>query len=93
LLYVGGEKLAPAACRALLGLTLAVRDRPAGFAPEMVLTTLRANDSGRFGEKLSDLAQFARDLQGLDPRPGLIRLDEAVHERVEPHERFFHGRW
>jgi len=58
----------------------------------MVLTTLRANDSGRFGEKLSDLAQFARDLQGLDPRPGLIRLDEAVHERVEPHERFFHGR-
>ena len=58
----------------------------------MVLTTFRANHSGRFGEKLPDLAQLARDLQRLDPRPGLIRLDETVHERVEPRERFFHGR-
>src|SRR6266566_4169307 len=58
LLYIGGEKLAPAACRALLGLALAVRDRPAGFAPEMALTTLRANHSGRLGEKLPDLAKL-----------------------------------
>jgi hypothetical protein len=58
----------------------------------MLLAALRANDRGRLGEQLPDLAQLACDAQGLDPRSGLIRLDEAVHEGVEPREHFFHGR-
>jgi hypothetical protein len=58
----------------------------------MLLTALRANDGRRFGKELPDLAQLIRDAQRLDSRSGLIRLDEAVHERVEAHERFFHGR-
>jgi len=86
------EKLAPAAGWALLGLALTVRDRAAGFAPVVLLTALRANDPGAFGEQLPDLAQLARDAQRLDPRSGLIRLNEAVHQSVEPRERFFHGR-
>src|SRR6267143_1858964 len=92
LLDVGSEKLAPAARGALLGLAIAVRNRPAGFAPEMLLTALRAHDRGSFGKELPDLAQLPRDAQRVDPRAGLIRLDEAVHERIEAHERFFHGR-
>ena len=92
LLYIRGEKLAPATGGALLGLALAVRDRPAGFAPEMLLTTLRANHGGRFGEQLADLAQLVRDPQRIDPRAGLIRLDETIHQRIETREGFFHGR-
>ena len=92
LLDIGGKKPAPAARGALLWLALAVRDRSAGFAPEMLLTTLCANDGRRFGKKLPDLAQLVRDAKGIDPGSGLIRLYEAVHECVEAHERFFHGR-
>jgi hypothetical protein len=58
----------------------------------VLLTTLRANDRGRFCEQLPDLAQLARDAQRLHSRSGLIRLDEAVHESVEPREGFFHRR-
>src|SRR4030081_1229731 len=49
LLYVRGEELAPSARRTFLGLALAVRDGPAGFAPEMLLPALRAYDGGRLG--------------------------------------------
>jgi hypothetical protein len=56
------------------------------------LPALRTNDRGRFGEQLPDLPQLARDAQRIDPRSGLVRLDEAVHERIEAREGFFHGR-
>jgi hypothetical protein len=82
LLDIGGEESAPAARLALLGLGLAVRDRPASFATEVLLTALRADDSRRFGKQLSDLAQLARDAKGVDPGSCLVRLDEAIHERV-----------
>jgi hypothetical protein len=92
LLDIGGEKLASATGWTLLGLALAMQDRPAGFAPEMFLSTLRANNGRRFREQLPDLAELVGDAQGIDPRSSLIRLDEPVHERVESRERFFHGR-
>ena len=90
LLDICGEKLAPATRGAALRLAFAVRDRPAGFAPEVLLAALRSNDRWRLGEELPDLAELVRDAERIDPRPGLIRLHEAVHERVEPRERFCH---
>ena len=91
LLDIGCEELPPAARRAPLGLAFAVRDRPTGFTPVVLLTALRADDGRRLGKQLPDLAQFVRDVQRIDPRSRLIGLDEAVHERVEARKRFFHG--
>ena len=92
LLDIGCEELPPAARRAPLGLAFAVRDRPTGFAPEVLLTALRADDGWRLGEQLSDLTELVRDVQRIDPRSGLISLHEPVHERVEAGKRFFHRR-
>jgi len=66
-----------------------MRDRPAGFAAEVLLTALGTNDGRRLGEELPDLAELARNSKRIDAGPGLVGLDETVHQCVEARERFF----
>src|SRR6267143_1741219 len=78
LLDVRGEELPPPARGATARLRVAVRNRSAGFAPKMSLAASCSDDGRRFGQELADLAELAGEGKGIDPRPGLIRFDQAI---------------
>src|SRR5205814_68452 len=61
-----------------------VGDRPAGLAAPMALAARPLHDRLPPGDELLDLAQLVSQLHGLDLRPALVGLDQALDQVIDP---------